>query len=243
MGLFIGPMIIVLLVVTGMTLIVMKPSALKKRSNTSKRRPVFFLMYASLLVAAFIISIVFPNPKLVSLKDYQGDYDGEVHFYAIMNNEQSIDSIASYKQSEENHPISGDTLEFNDSNLYEYYQTFNMLIVKDPSLTDTFTIETYETPYIYNRKDISAFVPSVEVNGGDGVVHLLFPEKSAVLNMYDLSFPFKQFAQDKEETGGWGSFQIKSDFLTIVYIPEDVTPDVIHLIENGDIHVEMIEKE
>lgn len=244
MGVFLlAPFIISLFLLLIVFYFLKRVFKVRNRSTTSKKKPIFFLVYASLLVVALIISVVFPNHKLVPLKDYLGDYDGEAYFYEIMNNERSIDSIASFKQSEETHSMSGDVLEFNDTNVDEYFQTFNMLIVQDSSLTDTFTIETYETPYIYDGKDISTYVPSVELNGSDGNVELHFPKKNAILNMYDFSFPFKQFAKDEEAFSGWGSFQLPSDFLTIIYIPEGVTPNVAHLVGIGDAHVKMIKKE
>lgn len=239
--LILTPIIILLGMIVAVIYFSTKIFKFKKQPTTSKRRPIFFLFYTSLLVVALVISVIFPNQQVI-LKDYSGDYEGGVYFNEIMNEERSIDSIAPFKQSEETYPITGDTLKFNETNLYAYNQPFNMLIVQDPSLTDTYTVETYETPYIYNGRDISAYVPHAEVNGIDGVVYLRFPEGNAVLKMYDLSFPFKQFAKDKEDFTGWESYQLPSDHMTVLYIPEDITLNVDSIVNNNDVHVEMIEK-
>lgn len=243
MGLFTFMPIIIMFVLSGLVFVlVSRGFRQRKRISSTKKRPLFFLFYISILVVGFLVYIVMPNNNLEVLKEYEGEYDGDIYFYDVMDQTRSIEEIIEFKQTEKSYPLTGDELHFTETSSDYYNQNIQMLLVKDPSLTGEFTVVTYKTPFIYEGKDISEFVESTEIGGNDGVVHMNLPTHDTILKMYDYSFPFKQFLDHRNVAFG-SSYQISSEQLIVIYIPEDVTPNVAHITGDSIYHIEMITKE
>lgn len=239
----VGPIIIMLVLAVLVFLIVTRGLQAKKRTSSSKKRPLFFLFYVSVLIVSVGVYLVIPNKNMETLEEYDGDFDGWIPFYDVLNEEKPVDSIEEFKQTEETYPMTGDTLDFTETNVNDYSRSINILIIQDSLMTDAFKVESYETPFIYEGKDFSPFIEPIEVGGNDGVVHMDFPTKDTVLNTYDYSFPFTQFLEQRRALGNSHSDYTPSEQLIVIYIPEDVTPDVAHITGSDLYHIEMITKE
>lgn len=235
----VGPIISMLALAVLVFLLVTRGLQAKKRTSSSKKRPLFFSFYISILIVSLVVYLVIPNKHMETLDEYEGDFDGWIPFYDVLNEEKPVDTIEEFKQTEETYPMTGDTLDFTETNANHYYRSIDILIIQDPSFTDAFKVESYETPFIYEEKDFSRFIEPIKVGGNDGVVHMHFPTKDTVLNTYDYSFPFTQFLEQPRVLGSHSDY-IPSEQLIVIYIPEDVTPNVAHITSSDLYHIEMI---
>lgn len=234
------PLIIVLILLGSVVFIILRAINQFNRTTTSKKRPLFFSIYVCILLISSAIYMLFYSHMGETIEERDGDFVvGGSWFYEVMNDEMPIEQIAEFKQTDNTYPLTGTTFDISDTGGDHFFEAIDIMIVKDPSIQHEFRVQTYQTPSLYDKKDITPFLHHIQVTENDEGLKIHLPNKEVVLNMYDYSFPVKQFSEGRDmEFSGHHSIQ-HSSYLIIVYIPTDVEPDVRQLLDSGTYHIEM----
>ncbi len=150
------PILVFLLLVSVLLMIISRGKNWWRRKTSVKEKPFFFKLYSGILLVLTLAYILFPNSITTeTLKEYDGEFNGVHQLGSVHLGKVSIDKIANFKQTNQTYPLEGSTLRFKDTGDDYFYDTVNVLIVKEPSLQNEYCVETYQTPQLLDGKDMT----------------------------------------------------------------------------------------